>query len=75
MKKMTLMAKKRKYPRGICRVCGCTDEWGCPEGCAGADKEHTICTNCVMDSCDTWEAFEQEVGKEHTIYTNCIEED
>jgi len=32
---------------GTCRVCGCTDEYGCDDGCAWADAEHTLCTNCV----------------------------
>jgi len=36
-----------KPPRGICRVCGCVDEDGCPEGCDWADKAHTCCTACV----------------------------
>jgi hypothetical protein len=30
-----------------CRVCGCTDEHGCDDGCEWADAEHTICSNCV----------------------------
>jgi hypothetical protein len=32
---------------GICRVCGCTYEDGCPEGCGWADRPRTICTVCV----------------------------
>ena len=36
-------------PRGepYCRVCGCTDIFGCAGGCAWADKKHTICTQCL----------------------------
>ena len=30
-----------------CRVCGCTDEWGCDVGCSWANAEHTLCSECV----------------------------
>lgn len=33
-------------PEGICRVCGCTDEWGCDGGCSWVDAEHTLCSEC-----------------------------
>lgn len=32
---------------GVCRVCGCTDAYGCAEGCAWADASRTICTQCA----------------------------
>lgn len=28
-----------------CRVCGCTDDHACPEGCAWAEED--LCTACV----------------------------
>ena len=31
---------------GVCRVCGCTDEWGCDVGCSWADAAHTLCSEC-----------------------------
>lgn len=30
-----------------CRVCGCTDIYGCAGGCAWANASHTICTRCL----------------------------
>jgi len=44
---MAKRSGKDKTPRGICRVCGCVDEDGCPEGCDWADKAHTCCTACI----------------------------
>ncbi len=42
------MNKKRKRRRvSVCRVCGCTDDHACPQGCAWADKDHTLCTACA----------------------------
>lgn len=39
------------YPQesadAVCRVCGCTDEYGYDVGCAWANAEHTLCTACV----------------------------
>jgi hypothetical protein len=32
---------------GQCRVCGCTDDHACLDGCAWADEDHTLCTSCV----------------------------
>ena len=34
-----------------CKVCGCTDDWGCDEGCGWI--EHDICSSCA-------DAFESE---------------
>jgi hypothetical protein len=30
---------------GVCRVCGCTDEWGCPGGCYWVEPD--LCSDCV----------------------------
>jgi hypothetical protein len=36
-----------KEPRpGTCRVCGCTDDHACPEGCSWVDRDHTLCSAC-----------------------------
>jgi hypothetical protein len=32
-------------PRGMCRVCGCTDERACPGGCIWA--EPNLCSRCA----------------------------
>ncbi len=32
---------------GTCRVCGCTDEMGCAEGCGWADEDRTLCDSVV----------------------------
>lgn len=42
-----MSARLRKPRPGVCRVCGCTDEAGCLEGCSWADAEHTLCTSLV----------------------------
>jgi ParB/RepB/Spo0J family partition protein len=39
--------KKPKVKKGVCRVCGCTEDNPCAEGCAWADKDKTICTKCI----------------------------
>ena len=36
-----------KTEQGMCRVCHCTDADGCPEGCAWASEDETLCTTCV----------------------------
>jgi DNA-binding MarR family transcriptional regulator len=33
--------------RGICHVCGCTEERACPDGCSWADATRTLCTACA----------------------------
>jgi len=30
---------------GVCRVCGCTDEHGCPEGCWWVEPD--LCSSCA----------------------------
>jgi hypothetical protein len=37
---------------GTCRVCSCTDEHGCPEGCCWADAEQTLCSSCAGTPAD-----------------------
>lgn len=32
---------------GVCRECGCTEDFACPQGCAWADDTKTLCTACV----------------------------
>jgi hypothetical protein len=29
-----------------CRICGCTQERACPQGCAWVRDEHLLCTAC-----------------------------
>lgn len=36
---------------GICRVCGCTQDRACLQGCAWADKTKTLCTTCASVAC------------------------
>jgi hypothetical protein len=31
---------------GVCVVCGCTDERGCPEGCFWVNRDNTLCSVC-----------------------------
>lgn len=33
---------------GMCRACGCTDEFGCAMGCSWVDHEHTRCSECFV---------------------------
>lgn len=32
---------------GKCRWCGCTEEHGCAEGCSWANRQATLCSECV----------------------------
>jgi hypothetical protein len=32
-------------PEGVCRVCGCTNERACPDGCVWA--EPNLCSRCA----------------------------
>lgn len=36
-------------PRGVdyCRVCGCTNIYGCAGGCSWANVSQTLCTRCL----------------------------
>lgn len=38
---------KTKAICGVCRVCACTEEDGCPEGCAWVNKKQDLCTACA----------------------------
>lgn len=31
----------------MCRMCGCTEVFGCPGGCAWVNKTHTLCSQCL----------------------------
>lgn len=41
--------RAKKLERGVCHVCGCTDDHGCCGGCSWADETGTICS-----ACDAW---------------------
>lgn len=45
------MSRHKSRP-GVCRICGCTDEMGCLEGCGWADAERTHCTSLVCELTD-----------------------
>ena len=32
---------------GRCRWCGCTDDHGCAMGCSWANRQGTLCSECV----------------------------
>lgn len=32
---------------GVCRVCGCTHDVPCPDGCTWVNAEQTLCSGCV----------------------------
>lgn len=36
-------------PRGVCRICGCTDNNGCPGGCAWVGICRTLYTPCTVN--------------------------
>lgn len=38
--------RRPKFPRGVCRSCGCTEFDPCGEGCAWENKAQTQCTPC-----------------------------
>lgn len=39
------MSKRPKFV-GRCKVCGCTDDHGCVNGCSWVDPHHTLCSEC-----------------------------
>ncbi|PZR17548.1 MAG: hypothetical protein DI536_04335 [Archangium gephyra] len=39
--------KAAKVTRGVCRVCGCSDDVACPTGCYWSDAAQTICSACA----------------------------
>ena len=40
--------QSKKFTRGICRVCGCSEYDPCPEGCAWTSATKTMCTACAL---------------------------
>lgn len=38
-------APRRKSQPGVCRECGCTDDYGCPEGCSWVEPD--LCSACA----------------------------
>jgi ParB family chromosome partitioning protein len=45
--KPTPLAKAAaRTKRGTCRVCGCTDDHACPNGCFWLDQSETLCSTC-----------------------------
>ncbi len=36
--------------RPMCRVCGCTNRFGCPGGCQWVDSTRDLCSRCVKRS-------------------------
>lgn len=44
--------KFRKPTFGVCRVCGCTDNAACEEGCSWVDRGHTLCSACAGTPAD-----------------------
>jgi len=36
----------KQIVKGICRVCGCTDDQKCWDGCDWTDRNHTLCSRC-----------------------------
>jgi len=52
-------AQKKKAavsPRGICRVCSCTENEPCNPPCSWADRRETVCSNCydMAQSLSEW---------------------
>lgn len=47
------MKNKNEYPKGICRICGCTDNDPCFNTqvgyCWWTDDSHTLCSHCADD--------------------------
>jgi hypothetical protein len=44
---------------GVCRVCGCTQDSGCAEGCSWVDATCTLCSACNehLEGRDQWDAL------------------
>lgn len=43
---------------GTCKVCGCTDEEGCFNGCWWVNDDHDLCSNCQQKYTITLEIYE-----------------
>ena len=41
----TETAKRTGAAGGVCRYCGCTEDWACDGGCGWADQAETICSS------------------------------
>lgn len=33
--------------QSFCRVCGCTETYGCSPQCGWVDRQHTLCSRCL----------------------------
>lgn len=57
----------RKSNERKCRVCGCTDNHACPNGCEWSDIDETLCTVCedAVEALAAWflDARRPAVGK------------
>lgn len=38
---------KRTPRRGVCQVCGCTEEHACDQGCSWVDANRNLCSECL----------------------------
>ncbi len=54
------MDPKMFLPRS-CRVCGCTDEYGCDGGCGWVDGMQDLCTTCAGEM-DTYRVRNKQTG-------------
>ncbi|HKY36485.1 MAG TPA: hypothetical protein VJN18_11135 [Polyangiaceae bacterium] len=44
--RVRVATNQRKPMPGRCIGCGCTDEYGCEQGCSWADGDHLLCSVC-----------------------------
>lgn len=44
---LTIATSQRQAKSGRCIGCGCTDEYGCEEGCSWVDEDHLLCSSCL----------------------------
>lgn len=56
-----MTVSRRKLKSGTCRVCGCTYDDPCPEGCGWANVEQTLCTSLVCQLTNAL-AYVERVG-------------
>jgi hypothetical protein len=35
-----------RHARGVCAICGCTEDHACPSGCLWVDQDHNYCSAC-----------------------------
>ncbi len=52
MKRGVAKPGTRKPTSGVCRVCGCTDEWACEGGCGWVDAAQTLCSSLLCSLAD-----------------------